>query len=229
MIAIDTVQRTIILLKKFGLYVFVPLFLLLAYSYTSSTYQQYRVTAKIALKNIPATEATGDLYSEYLVKQALDELNFQASYYDAGSPREELYGSEVAVRLKFDGPRKTGADEAWLNLDVAGKNSYTLTNQDTTAYYSFNEPVHASFGNFMVTRRPGNNNTQASYLVRLDDPDKQLDTWYKNLKVEPAGDGRSISISIVAGNSRKGAAFLNKMLKLFGGQAADRHVDMDTA
>jgi len=228
MIAIDSVQRTIILVKRFGLYIFVPLFLLLAYSYVSSTHQQYRATAKIALKNISAEEVAHDLHSEPLVKQALDQLNFQASYYDAESPREELYGSEVAVRLKFDGPRKTGADEAWLNLDVAGKDSYTLTNQDTTAYYSFNAPVNASFGSFMVTRRPGNKLTEASYLVHLDDPNKQLDTWSENLNIEPDDNGRSATISIVAGNPRKGAAFLNKLLQLYAGETPDRHGDLDT-
>src|SRR5579871_837601 len=123
MIAIDSVQRTIILVKKYGLYVFVPLFLLIAYCYTGSTFQQYRVSARIELKNITASEAAAGLHSEYLVKQALDELNFHASYYDAQSPRDELYGSEVAVRLKFDDARKANIHESWMNLDITGTGS----------------------------------------------------------------------------------------------------------
>jgi len=223
MIAIDTVQRTIIGVKKYGLYVFTPLFLIIAYNYTSSSYQQYRNTAKIEFKDISAAQASADLHSQYLVKQVLDELNLQASYYDQRSPREELYGNQVAVRLRFDGPHRTGTVEPWLNLDVVGKNSYTLTDEDTTAFYNFNQPVHASFGDFTVTRRPGNTSTQASYLVRLDDADQQLDAYFKNLQIDPDRDGRSLSMSIVSGNPAKGAAFLNKLLQLYGSNTSDRN------
>src|SRR5258707_15723301 len=103
MIAVDTVKRIILLVNRYGLYLSVPAFLLVAYAYTSSVYPQYRVTAKIALKNAAAESAISDIRSKNLVQKALNELPFQASYYDAEAPRTEIYGDSLYARLVFAG------------------------------------------------------------------------------------------------------------------------------
>jgi hypothetical protein len=225
MIAIDAVQRTIILVKKFGLYAFVPVFLLIAYSYTNNTYKQYRVTAKISVKDISVAQAISDIHSEYLVKQTLDALPFQACYYDNGSPGTELYGSEVPVRMQFDGSRSMNAGDTWLQLEVSDDNSYSLSDQDTTAYHTFGQPVHESFGNFKMVRRPAGNHEQGTYTILLEDPSKQLETYYDNLKVA-ADDDNTVTLSTISGNPRKGAAFLDKLLEIYGGKSPDRHGDL---
>jgi hypothetical protein len=225
MIAIDAVQRTIILVKKFGLYAFVPLFLLIAYSHNNSIRKQYRATAKIAVKDVPVTQALNDLHSEYLVKQTLDNLPFEASFYATGSPGTELYGIEVPIRLKFKTLRSMDAGETWLRLD-AFQNTYAILDGDTTASHAYGEPVHESYGDFAVLRRPAKDFKTGAFLVRLESPSKQLGEYYGNLLVSAAGDDRTISLSITTGNAKKSTAFLYKLLKQYGGTAVDRHGDM---
>jgi len=214
MIAIDAVKRTIVLVKKFGPYLCVPVFLMIAYSYTSSAYSKYRVTTKIALRDANIETAPGDIRSKYLVRRALDQLPFQASYYDINSPREEVFGSALPVRMVFDHPRSSDG-EVWLNLDVTGKNSFTLTHGDTLAYHQFNEPVHEWYGNFKVVHKPGTAYSKASYMVRLDDPAKLNDQYYNNLRVETIGDD-GVIVSIISGNAQKGIDFLNRLVQLYG-------------
>ena len=74
MIAVDVVKRIILQVNRFGLYLSVPAFLLIAYAYTSSVYPQYRVTAKIALKNADPESAIRDIKSKLLVQKALGNL-----------------------------------------------------------------------------------------------------------------------------------------------------------
>lgn len=215
MIAIDAVKRTIVLVKKFGLYLCVPVFLMIAYSYTNSAYSKYKVTAKIALRDGSADLAVSDIKSKYLVSKALEQLPFEASYYDGNSPRDEVFGNDLPVRMVFDHPCYTH-DEVWLNIEVTGTNSFTLTHGDTIAYHEFNEPVHEWYGDFKVVRKPRAQYSQASYLVRLDDPDKIQEQYYNNLRVETVGDDGLI-VSIVSGSPQKGVDFLNKLLQLYDG------------
>ena len=140
MIAVDAVKRIVLLVNRFGLYLAVPVFLIIAYVYTSSIYPQYRVTAKIELKNTTAASAISDIKSKYLVQKALNQLPFQASYYDAKSPKKEVYGDSLYTRLAFAHNRYAAA-ETWLSMEVQGANSVALTRGDTSAYYEFNKSV----------------------------------------------------------------------------------------
>ncbi|HWD90411.1 MAG TPA: hypothetical protein VG367_19930 [Mucilaginibacter sp.] len=225
MIAVDAVQRTIILVKKFGLYAFVPLFLLIAYNYTSSARKQYRATAKIALRDVAVTQALSDLHSEYLVKETLDNLPFEASFYAADSPRTELYGIEVPIRLQFEIPRSMDAAESSLTIDVEQKN-YAILNEDTSASHAYGEPVHESYGDFAVLRRPDKNFKTGDLLVEFENRSKQLGEYYNSLQVRTADDDKTLALSITTGNATKSAAFLYKLLKQYGGTAVDRHGDM---
>ncbi|MBS1529448.1 MAG: hypothetical protein JSU01_04000 [Bacteroidetes bacterium] len=225
MIAIDAVKRTSILVKRFGVYVFIPLFLLVAYGYTSSIHKQYRLTAKIQLKDVSVPQALTDLHSEYLVKQTLDNLPFGASFYASESPETELYGTEVPIRLEFESPRGMDASEALLRLDVL-QGKYAVLDRDTVAYYDYDQVVHEPYGDFKVLRRTSKNFKSGAFLVRFEDPSKQLDEYYNNLKVAAADDDKTVALSITTGNAKKSAAFLYKLLKQYGGTAVDRHGDM---
>ena len=216
MIAVDAVKRIILLVNRFGLYLSVPAFLLIAYAYTNSAYQQYRVTTKIALKNITAESAISDIKSKYLVQKALNDLPFQASYYDAESPKTEIYGDSLDARLIFAG-QHYAETETWLRLEVDGANSVTLANGDTAAYYEFNKPVNESYGKFKIVHHPGTAYQQASYIVRIENPVRLLDQFYNSLRVKNAGDDNVITVSVLSGNPKKGADFINKLLQLYNG------------
>jgi len=216
MIAVDAVKKTILLVNRFGLYLSVPFFLIIAYAYTSSTFPQYRVSAKIALKNVTAESAIDDIRSKYLVQKTLNELPFQASYYDTQSPRKEIYGDSLSAKLVFVHNRYAST-ETWLGLEVQGANSITLTNGDTSTYFEFNRLVNRSYGQFKIVHDPGTNYQQASYTVRIEDPIRLLDQYYNSLRVKTTGDDNTITISVLSGNPKKGADFLNKLLQLYDG------------
>jgi hypothetical protein len=213
MIAVDAVKRTILLVNRFGLYLCVPAFLIIAYSYTDSTYPQYRVTAKIALKNAAAESAINDIRSKYLVQKAISELPFQASYYDAESPTTEVFGDALPVHLVFD-RHYQNRSEKWLRLDVTSEDFVTLTDGDTTAYFEFNNPVNASYGKFKVVHGAVNKYLQASYVIRLEDPARLLDQYYNDLQLN--ADDNTLTVSILSGNAKKGADLINKLLQLYG-------------
>jgi len=216
MIAVDAVKKTILLVNRFGLYLSVPAFLLIAYAYASSVFPQYRVTAKIELKNATAESAITDIKSKFLVQKALNELPFQASYYDAESPKTEIYGDSLNARLIFAGHHYADT-ETWLRLEVQGANFVTLTHEDTAAYFEFNKPANESYGKFKVVHNPGNKYQQASYIVRIENPVRLQEQYYNSLRVKIAGDDNTITVSVLSGNSKKGADFINKLLQLYDG------------
>src|SRR5579872_943969 len=204
MIAVDAVKRIILLVNRFGLYLSIPAFLLIAYAYTSSVYPQYRVTAKIAMKNEAAESAIGDIKSKYLVQKALSELPFRASYYEAESPKKEIYGDSLYTVLEFVG-RRYAYTEAWLRLELQGANFVTLAHGDTAAYCEFNKPVNEFYGKFKIVHKPGNEYQKASYIVRVENPVRLLELYYNSLRVKAAGDNNTITVSVLSGNPKKGA------------------------
>ena len=216
MIAVDAVKRIILLVNRFGLYLSVPAFLMIAYAYTSSVYPQYRVTAKIALKNATAESAIDDIKSKYMVQRALNDLPFQASYYDAESPKTEIYGDSLYARLVFPG-HHYGDAETWLRLEVQGANSVILANGDTAAYYEFNKPVNESYGKFKILHNPGAEYQQAAYIVRVENPVRLLEQYYNSLRVKTTGADNAITVSVLSGDPKKGADFINKLLHLYNG------------
>ncbi len=216
MIAIDAVKRTVLLVNRFGLYLSVPAFLLIAYAYTNSVYPQYRVTAKIALKNVVSESAVDNIKSKLLVQKALNELPFQASYYDAQSPKTEIYGDSLYTRLVFAGRHYTDT-ETWLRLEVQGAGSVTLANGDTAAYYEFNKPVNESYGKFKIVHNPGTEYQQASYIVRIENQARLLEEYYNSLRVKTTGDDNTVTVSVLSGSPKKGADFINKLLQLYDG------------
>jgi hypothetical protein len=216
MIAVDAVKRTILLVNRFGLYLAVPAFLIIAYAYTSSIYPQYRVTAKIVLKNTPAEMAISDIRSKRLVQKALNELPFQASYYNAESPKKEVYGDSLYARMAFANNHYADT-ESWLSMEVQSANSVALTHADTSAYYEFNKPVSEPYGKFKLVQNTRGENNEVSYIVRIENPTRLLEQYYNSLRVKTADDDNTLTISVLSGNPQKGADFINKLLQLYDG------------
>jgi hypothetical protein len=214
MIAVDAVQRAIILVKNYGPYVCVPIFLLIAFIYLNSTHPQYRVTARIGLRGVSPQSAVADLQSKSTVKKVIDQLPLQASYYDSESPREEISASELKARLVFDRPSHiTG--EAWVRLDLSGSDVFTLTYIDTTAWYEFNKPITESYGDFKIVHSAKYDHVPVSYLVRLQDANALFTEYSNNLKFDKNTDESSVTMAIMTGTPEKGIEFLNMMIRQY--------------
>jgi hypothetical protein len=216
-----TLKKTMILVKRFWLFLFLPVFFIIAYNHVSSLYPQYKVTAKIALKGISVTSAVDDIKSKYLIQKALGQLPFQASFYNAESPKNELYGDSVPVKFVFN-DSKTISTEKWIQLETTDYNQFALANGDTSVYHKFNEPINEAYGKFTIVRNSWYKPTDEVYLIKLSQPADLLNQYYSKLRVETAND--VITLSVSAGNPQKGADFLNKLLLAYEG---DKHKDVN--
>jgi len=216
MIAVDAVQRVIILVKKFGPYIFVPIFLLVAIIYINSTHPQYRVTAKIALKGVSPQNAISDLRSKNTVQKVMSQLPLQASYFDAESLRDEISADSLKARLVFDKTSHVKA-ETWIRFDLPGTDVFMLSYVDTTAWYEFGKHISESYGDFKVVRGAKYNNIPVSYMVRLQDPTTLFNQYNQNLRFSGDDDENSVTLSIRTGTPQKGVEFLNKMISLYRG------------
>ena len=202
-------------MKKNGLYLCVPLFLLIAYSYTNSVSPQYKATATIRLQGISDQEAISGLKSRYLVQKALSQLPFRVNYYDPKSHRREINADSLPVKFVFE--HFNNVDEGTsIGFDVVNNNQFTLTNGDTIAYEEFGKTLNEFYGKFKVIHRPGDNYKNASFLFSFTDPVHLLDDYYNNLHVEPGDHGKTLAVSVLSGNPKKGAEFINKLLRLYG-------------
>ena len=215
MIAIDAVKRTIVLVKKFGPYLCVPVFLMIAYSYTSSAYSKYRVTTKIALRDANIETAPGDIRSKYLVRWALDQLPFQASYYFADIPQKEIYPDSSPVKLVVRSLNE-GAAETWISLQVRGSTQFEMARGDTSEFFKFNEPIIESYGKFTVLQNTAVKDADRLVNVKIESQATVLNRFYDNLKITRDNKGNEMTLTVLAGNAQKGASFLNTLFRLYG-------------
>src|SRR5579872_3682028 len=116
--------------KKYGLFICVPLFLGAAYFYADSIYPQYKVSAKIAVQDVPVASVINEIKSKSLVKKTISQLPLTAKFYNANSPKKELYGDSVPARFVFSGTNKVNVPTR-LEFAATGGGQYTLNNNDT--------------------------------------------------------------------------------------------------
>src|ERR1700685_1743329 len=95
------VKRSLFLLSRYGPYLFIPVFLFIAYNYISSQPLLYKISAKIALKGVSRESAINDLRSKALIGKTLDQLPFQASYFYADIPKKEIYPDSSPLKMIF--------------------------------------------------------------------------------------------------------------------------------
>jgi len=208
------------LVKKYGLFMCVPLFLVAAYFYSDAMYPQYKVTAKIAIRDIPVTSVVDGIKSKALVQKVISQLPLTAKFYSTKSPKKELYGDSVPARFVFSGTNKVNLPTR-LEFAATSGGQYTLNNNDTITYHQFNELVNDYYGKFIVEKNPLFKSSDQAFIVKLDEPGNVLNQFYNNLHVEPAIGNNIMTLSITAGNSKQGIDFLNMLLRLY--DAANPH------
>ncbi|MFB9843495.1 hypothetical protein [Mucilaginibacter ginsenosidivorans] len=209
-------QKTLTVLKKYGLFLCLPVFLFIAYSYTSGHRPQYKATAKIELNGISPDEAIDDIRSKPLLQKALDRLGYRISYYNTRDEDHEINGDSLPVKIVFS-QFNTIDDDIVLTFKTASPNTFTLTHGDTIAYEEFNKPAKTYYGTFKVTHREGTAYQDASFLFRLHDPVELIDRYYNSLQVKAEDDAKVLSVSAASGTPKKSAALVNKLLQLYGG------------
>jgi len=211
-------HKTLTLLKKYGPFLCLPIFLMMAYSYTSKHQPQYKATAKIELNGIAADEAMADIKSKYLVQKALNQLRFGISYYAPKNANREINGDTLPVKISFS--RLNADDDVLLEFKGSGAGTFTITHGDTIAYEEFNKSLKESYGAFSVTHGSDLRYQNANFLFRPHDPNRLIEQYYDALEVQPAGRGNTLSVSVLSGTPKKSADFTNKLLHLY---ALSRH------
>ena len=207
-------KRILSLLRKYGLFLCIPLFLAIAYFYTDSIYPQYKVSAEIAVKSVSTESAVSGLKSKGLVQKAMDQLPLQVKLYNTKSPKKELYGDSIPVKFIFSGVDSVNT-ETFLELAILSDDQFTLTNNDTVSYHKFNELVNESYGKFTVVKKPLYKSYDQTFMVKLSEPVQVLNQFYNSLRVEPGGRDSAITVSTLTGSPRKGVDFLNELLRIY--------------
>lgn len=207
------VKRGIFLTKKYGLFICIPIFLLIAYSFVSSSATQYRATAKIALKNISAGSAANDIQSKYFIQKVLDRLHFQVSYYDSLQPDKEIYGDTLPIRLVFNPADKIRV-ETTVSIRVTDANTFDLSHVDTVISLKFNEPLDEYYGRFSVVHSAGESYKHVAYILRLHEPGELIARYSNALHLE-TNDDKTLTLRVSSGNPEKSIDFLDELIRLF--------------
>ncbi len=201
-------------IKKYGLFICIPLFLAAAYFYTDTIYPQYKVSAKIVVQDVPVASVINEIKSKALVKKTISELPLTAKFYAINSPKKEVYGDSVPARFVFSGANKVNIATR-LEFAATGGGQYTLNNNDTITYHQFNELINEYYGKFIVEKNPLFKSFDQAFIVKLDEPNHVLNQFYNNLHVEPGIGSNAMTVSILAGNARQGIDFLNMLFRLY--------------
>ncbi|MFI5161762.1 MAG: hypothetical protein ACHQHN_10830 [Sphingobacteriales bacterium] len=207
-------QRFLSVIKKYGLFLFIPLLLAAAYFYADSLYPKYKVSAKVEVQDVPAASIIDGIKSKSLVEKTISQLPLTAKFYNVNSPKKELYGDSVPGRFVFSGDNKVNFPTR-LEIAVPGGNQFTLNNNDTITFHQFNELINEPYGKFIVEKNPLFKSPDQAFIVKLDEPGNVVDQFYKDLHVESGSQNNVMTVSILAGNSQEGVDFLNMLFRLY--------------
>jgi len=208
-------KKSRFLLRRYGLYLFIPVSLFIAYNYISSQLPKYKVTAKIALKAIPTDSAINVFKSKSLVTKALGQLPFQSSYYFADMPETEIYPDSSPVKLVVSRLNE-GAQATWISVQVKGSKQFELTRGDTSEFYKFNTPINESYAKFTVSQNPAFKDVDKAVNIKIEPQAEVLNRFYNNLKVTPDNKENNLKVTVITGNAQKGVDFLNTLFKSYG-------------
>src|SRR5579862_3114751 len=150
----STPSRAWMNIRKYWLFVFVPIFLVLAYVHISNIYPKYRVSAKLALNNIDAASAANEIKSKTLIGEALVQLPFRFSFYNDTLPQKEIYPDSVPVKLMFTSLTNTHP-ESQIAVQPMNNGQVAVTYGDTIVNYNYGELITEPYGKFKVVLRRG--------------------------------------------------------------------------
>lgn len=203
------------MLSRYGLYLFIPVFLFIAYSYISSQPLLYKISAKIALKGVSQESAINDLQSKALIGKTLGQLPFQASYFYSDAPKKEIYPDSSPVKMIFRQYGNT-SQATLVSMQTVDDRQFTLSRGDTSEFHKFNEPVTESYGSFIVIRNIGADSVHQAVNVKITPPAQLVSQFFHDLRVAPDHEKDVLKLTLVAGNPQKGINFLNTLFRLYG-------------
>ncbi len=183
--------------KKYIFYTSVIFFLQLASIFLSASQVRYKVSTVISLNN--SNQSAGlvaeDFNSKVLVLNTINQLPFRVNYYKENSPKTEIYGNSLPVKLVFD---KSNESTYTNNLVIKSlsSHSFSIEHADTIQFYEINERVNRNYGKFRVVRGPAFTSHFQTVIVRLNEPVDMLEYYYNNLVIKPDESSKTIALSI---------------------------------
>ena len=175
----------------------------------------YKLQSKIKLVDSTQSpeEVVREIQSKALIQKVINALPFQATCYQKGLfQKKELYGNTLPVKFEFEKNNAVKFTEDVV-LNFIDKNSFEIVQNDTLTHVFFNKPVRFPFAGFKATAGPSFNPGTSQLLVRFNAGADLLEYYAHNLHVTTNPD-KSIGLSLIATNPRKGADFLNELIKI---------------
>ena len=101
--------------KRYIFYTPVVFFVLLAFIFLSASQVRYKVSTVIGLNNSnqSAELVAEDLNSKILVLNTINQLPFGVNYYKENSPKVEIYGDSLPIRLILDKSNESTIPITW--------------------------------------------------------------------------------------------------------------------
>ena len=207
-------SRTWMFVKKYWLFVCVPIFLVLAYIHISNIYPKYQVSARLVLNNGDAASAANEIKSKTLIGEALVQLPFRFTFYNDTLPKKEIYPDSVPVKLMFSSLTNTHP-ESQIAVQPMNNGQVAVTYGDTIVNYNYGELITEPYGKFKVIPRHGLRPDNQNYIVRINDMNELLDGVYNNMKVGVDRQNNALAVSVVSGNAANGVDLIKKLIRLY--------------
>jgi tyrosine-protein kinase Etk/Wzc len=203
--------------RKYRFYTSLVFFLIIASVYLILIPTRYKVSSKISLNNnsrLSLQSVVSGLKAKPLVQKAIDQLPFGVNYYKESSPREEVYGNSLPVKMLLDD--SIGVRYAHnLLLKPISSHSFSIEHEDTIQFYEIGEHVNQYYGKFKMVRGSAFNAHFSPLIIKLNQPSDLFKTFYENLELKTVEKDRAIVLSILVKNAEKGKDFLGKLLELY--------------
>lgn len=209
----STPSRTWILVKKYWLFVFVPIFLVLAHLHISHIAPKYRVSAKLVLNNVDAASAANEIKSKTLIGEALVQLPFRLSFYNDTVPQKEIYPDSVPVKLMFSSLTNIHP-ESGISVQPMKNGQVAVSYGDTIVNYGYGELITEPYGKFRVVMRSGMKPDNQNYIVKINDMSELLDRIYNDMKVGVDEKNNVLTVSVVTDNAANGVDLIKKLVRL---------------
>src|ERR1700744_4301699 len=202
--------------RRYVFYTSVVFFVLLAFIFLSTSQVKYKVSTVIGLNSInqSAELVAGEFKSKILAQNAVNLLPFEVSYYKESSPKAEIYGDSLPVKLILD-KSKESIYANNLVIKSLSSHSFSIEHEDTIQFYEINEHINRYYGKFKVIRGPAFAPHFETLIVKLNEPFELFENYYKNLTVNQDEGDKTIILSVTSNNAQKGQDFLYKLLQLY--------------
>ena len=225
--------------------------LILAFLYLYWAVPQYRVASTLLLKNEESQSGNrpselGEinlfsmkqnldneievLKSNSLMQRVFSELSLNPTYHIKGQFKtEEIYGSEVPIRLSITKLHPTAFDK---QLVLRRKTSTTFELKEENgdiSTHKYGEEISKPYGIFAVIAAQ-DNRTHEPIIIKFHDSHKLANIYNRDLKVEAVNKKASvIRISLIESVPQRGKDIINKLLEVYSKEALeDRNLVANT-